>query len=654
MITTINLLGDAWLEYFSYAVAQNTVFLIILFAVLYLIRHADARLNYAIGTLGLLKLLIPPFLPLTFRIVPAATATSAMSVEFSILPGGRIAPHLSLVGIIFLLWSATLILSVAAYLLSTVQLKWRIRNASRISSLIMDDYYFDLYQTAGISVPMSIGIRSKRIYVPNTWTLLNAVQQNALLRHEIAHIKRWDGLFGALQMLAQALYFFHPLVWLLNERINEYREMACDDQAVEQSNVTPLAYSRYLVHVAENMLPVWSGSSASALIKQRNKLYHRVNYLVKENANMKTLSKKKRRLIFAGALVLMTLLSWYSSSATPNAAAPVAASEGALTSADVEADQAAAVDAPPQLIGGLAALQKNLVYPEKAKKAGIQGKVMLNVSIDETGQVRHLKILSDAGVDKSLAEAAVAAVKATKWQPALLKGKPVAATVTIPVEFKLSDKKKTGALEKESPAPPPPPSAPEALSPAPDVFDAHAAALADQKAASADQAAALADQQAASADKAAAAADMAVALADQAAKFADQQAASADRAVAAADKATALTDQASAAAEYKDQQAVSVAYDQPPSPVGGFAALVSGVVYPESAQKAGIQGKVLVNALIDEKGNVAETKILKSTGAAGCDEAAIAAIRAVKWNPARRGEKAVAAWVTIPIEFKLK
>ena len=50
---------------------------------------------------------------------------------------------------------------------------------------------------------------------------------------------------------------------VLNERINEYREMACDDTAVKTSHLSPIAYSRYLVHIAEKMVqPVWPFSSA--------------------------------------------------------------------------------------------------------------------------------------------------------------------------------------------------------------------------------------------------------------------------------------------------------------------------------------------------------------------------------------------------------
>jgi len=97
-----------------------------------------------------------------------------------------------------------------------------------------------------------------------------------------------------------------------------------------------------------------------------------------------------------------------------------------------------------------------------------------------------------------------------------------------------------------------------------------------------------------------------------------------------------------------------VAYDEPPQPIGGFGAIQSKLVYPEIARKAGIEGQVTVYAHIDEKGNVKDTKILVPLGNSGCNEAAVAAIKAVKWKPAKQRDKPVAVWVSIPVKFKLK
>lgn len=99
---------------------------------------------------------------------------------------------------------------------------------------------------------------------------------------------------------------------------------------------------------------------------------------------------------------------------------------------------------------------------------------------------------------------------------------------------------------------------------------------------------------------------------------------------------------------------IFVAYDEPPEPMGGFAAIQEKLIYPEIARKAGVEGRVYINVLIDERGNVVDTKVLKSLGNNGCDEAAIAAIRAVKWKPAKQRDKPVKVWVGIPVVFKLK
>jgi len=99
---------------------------------------------------------------------------------------------------------------------------------------------------------------------------------------------------------------------------------------------------------------------------------------------------------------------------------------------------------------------------------------------------------------------------------------------------------------------------------------------------------------------------------------------------------------------------IFVAYDEPPQPIGGFAAIQAKLVYPEIARKAGVEGRVFVKVLIDEKGNVAATQIIKSLGNNGCDEAAVAAIKAVKWKPAKQRDKPVKVWVSIPVVFKLQ
>ena len=106
--------------------------------------------------------------------------------------------------------------------------------------------------------------------------------------------------------------------------------------------------------------------------------------------------------------------------------------------------------------------------------------------------------------------------------------------------------------------------------------------------------------------------------------------------------------------EEEDEAAIFVAYDEPPTPIGGFAAIQKNLAYPEIARKAGVEGRVFVKVLIDRKGNVVDTQVIKSLGNNGCDEAAIAAIKKVKWKPAKQRDKPVKVWVSIPVVFMLK
>ncbi len=92
-----------------------------------------------------------------------------------------------------------------------------------------------------------------------------------------------------------------------------------------------------------------------------------------------------------------------------------------------------------------------------------------------------------------------------------------------------------------------------------------------------------------------------------------------------------------------------IPYDDPPIAKGKI-----NPIYPEIAQEAGIEGVVVVQAFIDEKGRVKETLILKGVPNTGLDEAAMDAIRKTRFKPAKQRERAVGVWIAIPVNFKLK
>jgi len=89
----------------------------------------------------------------------------------------------------------------------------------------------------------------------------------------------------------------------------------------------------------------------------------------------------------------------------------------------------------PEPIGGLAAIQSKVKYTEIAKRIGLEGKVIIEAVIDETGNVIDAIVLR--GLSGGLNESALLAVKETKFSPGMQRGKPVRVKLKIPIKFVL-------------------------------------------------------------------------------------------------------------------------------------------------------------------------------------------------------------------------
>lgn len=99
---------------------------------------------------------------------------------------------------------------------------------------------------------------------------------------------------------------------------------------------------------------------------------------------------------------------------------------------------------------------------------------------------------------------------------------------------------------------------------------------------------------------------------------------------------------------------IFVAYDSPPEMVGGYDFIRRNLKYPDMARQAGIEGRVTVQAVIDENGNVLQADVLKEDGNVGFGQAAVDVVMKSKWKPAKQRDKAVKVRISIPIIFKLK
>jgi len=106
------------------------------------------------------------------------------------------------------------------------------------------------------------------------------------------------------------------------------------------------------------------------------------------------------------------------------------------------------LDTQPVLIGGSEAIQSHLVYPELARRSGIEGTVHVGAEIDESGKVTSAKVIkSDQEIFN---EAATNAVRPIKFVPGKRDGRAVRCMVVIPVKFRLHTLDKTLNQEQEN------------------------------------------------------------------------------------------------------------------------------------------------------------------------------------------------------------
>lgn len=91
----------------------------------------------------------------------------------------------------------------------------------------------------------------------------------------------------------------------------------------------------------------------------------------------------------------------------------------------------------PEIIGGLTALYNAVPYPEIARKAGIEGQVVLRTTITREGIPTDIEVVRSAGA--LLDKAAIEGLSAVRFNPGLQRGKPVMVRMNIPIRFRLRD-----------------------------------------------------------------------------------------------------------------------------------------------------------------------------------------------------------------------
>jgi hypothetical protein len=112
----------------------------------------------------------------------------------------------------------------------------------------------------GISSPMAVGYFRPAVLVPSGLVDAEGVDWGRMLRHELAHVRRWDDLTNLFQQVAKAVLFFQPAVHWLSRRLSVDREIACDDHVLSATG-SPRAYALFLTEFARRTRgPSWTAA----------------------------------------------------------------------------------------------------------------------------------------------------------------------------------------------------------------------------------------------------------------------------------------------------------------------------------------------------------------------------------------------------------
>lgn len=132
--------------------------------------------------------------------------------------------------------------------------------------------------TDGLS-PMAVGVLKPMVLFPAGLLFqMSPEQLEAILAHELAHIKRHDYLFNLMQSTLEILFFYHPCFWWTNQTVKELRENATDDLAIK-AGVEPKVLAQALAEVL-NFAQENSPELALAASKKRNPTLHRIKRML--------------------------------------------------------------------------------------------------------------------------------------------------------------------------------------------------------------------------------------------------------------------------------------------------------------------------------------------------------------------------------------
>lgn len=243
---------------------QSTLFALLLLPVLLLLlRRAPARLRYSIWLVASLKFVVPSaalaalvgrFVAVPEGYLPANSGALAGLLNFvrSLLYDPVTAISTAFVGrpglilTVLVVWLAGALSLAGLWYLRRRRFALSLREAVLIHRGSVAQMLEKTRRRLAIRRPVGLALVPGTVE-PGVWriwrpllvlparmpTHLSETELEAIFLHEMIHIRRWDNLVASLHMVLCCLFWFHPLVWVLDRRLLAAREEACDEKVVE-------------------------------------------------------------------------------------------------------------------------------------------------------------------------------------------------------------------------------------------------------------------------------------------------------------------------------------------------------------------------------------------------------------------------------------
>jgi len=224
-----------------------------------------------------------------------------------------------------------------------------------------------------ISSPVTFGWRKPVVLLPANFPMMDERVKEAILCHEIMHIRRGDWVFTVGEELVRAALWFHPAIWWLLGEIGLAREQEVDRLAIEITQERE-EYMDALLAIAGARTQL--DLAPAPLFLRKRHLKQRVVLILKEAKMSKT------RLIssLVTSLGMLALACWLVTGAFPLTAEPQVVNDGPGVTVNLN--------------GATVMHRTSVNYPAAAVKHGIQGTLQVELKLDAAGNVSDAHVLS--------------------------------------------------------------------------------------------------------------------------------------------------------------------------------------------------------------------------------------------------------------------